>query len=178
MKQELKQNIKIAIFGVLTLLLLILTVLELLPGKQTDLTIKESVTVSSSLIDTASGTYENAVSGILFNDSASTITVDEITVTVSNGKNEKAIKIPLALQMAPHTEQEISLSQTDTVAYSTVEEVTAQIGGESYSLANVQKSAIGAAALILIACLLVFGFLLYRSILVRYYMYQEKKIKE
>ncbi|MBQ9759919.1 MAG: hypothetical protein IJW16_01065 [Clostridia bacterium] len=178
MKKELKQAIKIAVLGVLTLTLLILTVLELLPGKTTALEISETVTVSSALTDTASGKYETAFAGRLFNDSSSTVTVDAINVTVENGTGERTARIPLAVQLAPRTEYVLAYSEADTAAYHTVTKVTAEVSGEVYSLANVQASAIGAAALILIACLLICGFFLYRAILVRYYMYQEAKLLE
>lgn len=176
MKQEIKQDIKIAVCAALTLLLLVLTVLEIFPGKQTDLTIKETVTVSPSLVSTASATYENAISGVLFNDSSDTLSVDAISVTVGNGKDEKTIKIPFNREIAPRTTEEFSVSITDTVAYTSVEDVTAQIEGKYYILSNVKQGTVGAVTLILIALLVLLGFLLYRNILIRYYMYQEKQL--
>lgn len=178
MKKVLLQNVKIAIFGILTLLLLVLTVLELVPNQSTVITVKEPIAVSSVLVDTEKGIYENAISGMIFNDSEHTVTVDSVTVTVSNREQDANVQIPLSLTMIPHAQEEILFSKLDFHAFTHVDAVTAEINGDTHSLSNVQDNVIGASALILIALLLIFGFLLYRSILVRYYMYEEKKLKD
>lgn len=176
MKKELIQNIKIAVYGILTLLLLLLTVLELLPQKQTGLVMREPLTVSAQLIDTASGTYETALSGVLFNESDETVTAERLTVTVSDGTTEKKIDITLTDPLPPRTRREIRYSEINPNAFTTVTDVSAQIGTETHSVTNVEPSAIGLAAIILIALLAVIAFLLYRSILVRKYMNEEKKL--
>ena len=178
MNAKTKQAIKIAVFGLLTLFFLALTVLELLPGKTTDLKIRESVSVVSVPVNVAAGLNENAVSGVLFNDSRDAITVDRLNLTLKKGKAEKEVQIPLGVTIAPHTEYRLAYSETNMLAFSEVEDVSAEIGGERYPLANAGQNGIGAGALILTACLLVFGFLLYRSILVRYYIYQEEQLKK
>lgn len=178
MKKTCLQNAKIAVFGILTVFLLVLTVLELLPEPKSDVTVKEPITVSSVLVDTSRGVYENAISGVVFNDSENTITLNSITVAVSRRNAETEIQIPLSLTLAPRVQEEILFSYFDTVAYTQVDKVTADINGDTYALSNAKSSFIGATVLVLLGLLLIFGFLLYRSILVRYYMYEEKKLTE
>lgn len=178
MKKTWLQNVKIAVFGILTVLLLVLTVLEILPEQKVDVTLKEPIAVSAVLVDTSRDVYENAISGVIFNDSKNTITLDSITVAVSKRGSETEIEIPLSLTLAPHMQEDILFSYFDTVGYTQVDEVTAKIDGNSYSLSNAQSNLIGATVLILLGALFLFGFLLYRSILVRYYMYEEKKLTE
>ena len=176
MKKVWLQNVKIAIFGILTVCLLALTVLEILPDQKTSLTVKEPFSVSASLIDTSRGVYENAISGVVFNDSEETITLHSVTVAISRRNATQEVQIPLSLTLAPHVQEEVRFSYFDTVAYTQVDDVWANINGSAYSLSNVQSNFVGASVLVLLGATLVVGFLLYRSILVRYYMYEEKKL--
>ncbi len=178
MNAKTKQAIKIAVFGLLTLCFLALTILELLPGKTTELTVREPVTVVSAPVNVAAGMNENAVTGVLFNDSTDAITVDQLNVTLKKGKAEKEVQIPLGVTIAPHTEYRLAYSEMNVLAYSEIENLSAEIGGVQYALANAEGGSIGAGVLILLACLLVFGFLLYRSILVRVYIHQEEQLKK
>ena len=178
MKKIRLQNVKIAVFGILTVCLLVLTVLELLPDQKTSLTVKESITVSSSLVDTSRGIYENAISGVVFNDSKESITLHSMAVTISRRNATQEIQIPLSITLAPHTQEEVHFSYFDTVAYTQVDDVWATVDGSAYSLSNLQNNLVGASVLVLLGVTLGFGFLLYRSILVRYYMYEEKKLTE
>lgn len=185
MKKEIKQDIKIAICGILTLLLLVLTVFELIPEKKSGIIVKDTVTVASSPLDASMTSYENIVSGTLFNETGETIIIDALTVRVSDGETEKDVPIDLSKSPAfsscalePRTKLEFSTTEFSGYDFKEVKEVRLTVQGELYMLSNVNKSAISIVAIILIALLLVFGFLLYRTILVRYYMYKEPKKEE
>lgn len=171
------QNIKIAICGILVLLLLFLTVLELFTQEKTDLTVKESLTVSASITDTASGTYENLIKGVLFNDSEKAITVEALTVTVKNANGEKKISYDQPIVLPARAEKELTISTLDATAYTSVENITATLNGAEQALSNAPQRTVSVIALILIALILVMAYLLYRTILTRYYMHLESKLK-
>ncbi len=180
MKEKIKQDIKIAVCGILTLLCLVLTVLELIPEKKSGIVVKDTVTVYSAPTDSFSGIFENTVAGSLFNETDAPIVIDALTVRVSDGKTEKDIPVDLSQttayasqQLDPRTKLEFSVTEFSGCDFSKVEEVRITVKGELYQLSNMDQSAISIVAILLIALLLIFGFMLYRSIMVRYYMYKE-----
>ena len=175
-KQTHLQDLKVAICSILLLVLLFLTAMELLTQEKAELTVKEPITVSSAITDTASRTYENILKGRLLNESTKTITVDSVTVTVKNRDGSKEIKLDQSFLLPAHAEQEISASTLEPTAYTDVESVTARVNGTVCSLSNAPRRTVGGVALILIALLLVAGYVLYRTILTRYYMYMEAKL--
>ena len=180
MKQKIIQIVKTSTIGVLTVLLLVFTVLQLLPKPDTGLSLKEPIKVYSELTDATNGIYENAVSGILFNESDDTLKINSITVTLTNGKQDKAIKIFLtedetALELPARMQREFAKSELDTVSYTVVKSVEVDINGEAHALSNAPEKAFETVTLILIALLLLMGYLLYRSIFTTYYTFTEKK---
>lgn len=180
MKQKVIQTIKTAVIGVLTLLLLVLTVLELIPSPDVGVSLKEPVTVYSELTDATNGIYQTAVAGVILNESEDTLKINSVTVTVTNGTQDKAIKLYLsedstAFDLPVRTHREFSKSELDTAAFTEVKSVEVEIDGKAHEISNVPEKAIETVTLILIALLLLSGYLLYRSILVTYYTFTEKK---
>ena len=175
MKNEFLQMMKTVLLGLLTLLLLTVTVLELLPGGQTALTVKDTVAVAPSVLNSTNGTYQLLFSGTLINQSDESITVDAIDVKVSNGKEEQTVRIPLSITLQPREEYELSHSEESKISYSRIQSMTATVGGEQTSLSNANGSSFGTVTVLFIALTLIAGFLFYRCILVYHYMKIEKK---
>ena len=146
MKQKITQVVKTSILGVLTVLLLVLTVLQLLPSPDTGVSLKEPIAVYSELTDATNGVYENAVSGILFNESDDTLKINSITVTLTNGAQDKAIKVYLtddetALDLPARMQREFSKSELSTVSYTEVKSVEVEINGEAHEISNAPEKA-------------------------------------
>ena len=82
-KDCLLKNLQIVLWGLLALLFAILLLLECIPATgSTGITVKESVAVSSALINKTQQNYISAISGVLFNPTDDVITVERVTVTV------------------------------------------------------------------------------------------------
>ena len=180
MKQKILQTVKTAVIGVLTLLLLVLTILELIPEPDIGVTLKEPVTVYSELTDATNGIYETAVAGVILNESDDMMKIHSITVTVTNGTQDKAIKLYLsedntAFDLPARTQREFSKSELDTASFTEIKSVEVELDGKTHELSNLPEKAIDTIVWILIALLLLSAYLLYRSILVTYYTFTEKK---
>ena len=177
MKKEHLQLIKASVLGLLTLLLLVITVFEILPAGQSVLIAKDEITVSPSRISVGSNTYQLLVSGTLFNDSDETLTVDSLTVRVEEDEKSLDIRIPLSLTLGPRAEHPLSYSMESTEAFERITSVTASVDGEDVAVSETASPAFGTVTLLLLALTLVLGYFCYRSILVYHYTRLERKIK-
>ena len=92
-KDALLQNLKIVLWGVIALLLAVLTVLELFTAGATDLGVGEPIKVSSSLINVGEGRYTSAISGSIKNSGTEAVRIDAVQITVSDGKESSEIKL-------------------------------------------------------------------------------------
>lgn len=178
-KDRLLTNLQIAVFGLLSLLFLVLTVTELLPEKSYGVTVRQPVTVSSSSlspIDAEVKDYHTQIVGSLFNPTDEAITVDSVSVTVSDGKNEKTVTVG-GFPLPARTEHEITASFEGQISYARVTEVLLMSGGETDVLPNQTASSfrIGGVVIFYLALLGIAVFLTVRAAKVRYYLYQETK---
>ena len=176
MKKELLQIVKASVLGLLTLILLVITVFEILPPAQTSLAAKDTVTVSSALISSTSGKYQLLVSGTLFNDSDDTVKLDSVKVTAFDRNQTFDICIPLDVVLGPRAEYALSYSVEHSKAYEQVKSVSATVDGIEKQIANADQSVFSAITLLLIALTLIAGYFCYRSILVCYYAKEEKSL--
>ena len=175
MKKELLQIIKTSLLGILTLVLLVLTVLEILPSGQTDLIVKEPITVSPAPVSSGTDRYQLLIMGTLFNDSDEEIAIERLTVTVSGASGKLDVTVP-ARTLPPRTGYELSYSEISEKSYSSVQAVTATVKGEAITVSNEAGTLLGTVSLLLMALTIVAGFLCYRSALVYSYMQAEKKL--
>ena len=178
MKKELLQLIRVIVLGILALLLLTVTVLEILPDRQTALTVRDTVTVSPSRLSSSDDKYQLLVSGTLFNSTNERVTVDSVDVRVTNGQDDYTVHIPISTVLSPREKYEISHTAESTVSYSRVKSVTANTSTEALNLTNSTSASFGTTEVLLLALTAVLGYFLYRSILVYYYMQLEKKQKQ
>lgn len=177
MKKEALQLIKASALGLLTLLLLVITIFEMLPAKQSELIAKDAITVSPSLINSSSNTYQLLVSGTLFNDSDKAITVDSLKIKVKKGSQSHDLDIPLSVTLGPRAEYPLSHSAEGTQAFEQVVSVSASVGGASIAISEPKTPIFGTVTLLLLALTLVLGYFCYRSILVYRYTRLEREIK-
>lgn len=178
-KDRLLTNLQIAIFGLLSLLLLVLTVMELLPEKSHGVTVRQSITVSSSSlspIEAEVKDYHSQIGGSLFNPTDKAITVDSVSVTVSDGKNEKTVTVE-GFTLPARTEHEIIASFEGQIFYDRVTEVALVSVGETDVLPNQTATSfrIGGVVIFYLVLLAITAFLTVRAAKVRYYLYQETK---
>ena len=178
MKKELLQLARVIVLGILALLLLTITVLEILPDRQTVLTVKDTVKVSSSSLSSSNDKYQLLVSGTLFNRTNERVTVDSIDVRVTNGQDDYTVHVPISTVLGPRGKYEISHAVESSISYSRVKSVTATTSTETLNLTNSTSASFGTTEVLLLALTAVFGYFLYRAILVYYYMQLEKKQKQ
>ena len=178
-KDRLLTNLQIAVFGLLSLLLLVLTVMEFLPEKSHGVTVRQSITVSSSSlspIEAEIKDYHSQIGGSLFNPTDQTIAVDSVSVTVSDGKNEKTVTVE-GFTLPARTEREITASFEGQICFDRVIETSVSCGGTSDVLPNQTASSfrIGGIVIFYLVLLAVAVLLTVRATKVRYYLYQEEK---
>ena len=176
-KECLLQDLQIVLWGVLALVLIVLTVLELLPASVSDLTVEEPFSVSSSLIDVSNQTYVSAVTGTVANTGGEQITVDSVRITVSNGRVSKDIEIE-GFVLPPRTEQELSEGWTGNIDFDRITRILVTVDGQDDVIANVSSSiAVSGIAIFYLIVLIPIAILLVRACKVRYYIYQDMKMR-
>lgn len=178
-KDCLLVTLQLAVFGILALLLLVLTVTELIPDSSQGLEVRQPIKVSSSSLSPIGAEikdYHSQVAGSLFNPTDETVTVDSVNVTVSDGKNEKVVTVE-GFTLPARTEREITASFEGQISFDRVTEVSVVRGAETDLLPNQTASAFDVSGIVIFyAVLLVIAVLLtVRAAKVRYYLYQETK---
>lgn len=180
-KDCLLTNLQIVVFGLLSLLLVVLTVLELLPDPGTGIEVRQLITVSSSSlspVEAEEKDYHSQISGMLFNPNDDAITVDSMAVTVSDGKTEQTVTLA-GFTLPARSTREIMTSLEGKVGFDRVTEVTLVRGDKTDVLPNqtVTSSGVSGIAVIYLLLLAATVFLTVRAAKVRYYLYQEGKMQ-
>ena len=88
------QNGKIALFGVLTLLLAFLLLIELFSGTSGQIAVKEQIDISAASLseaDEETKEYLCQLRGALINTSDEGVLIDEVTVAVTDGETRKGL---------------------------------------------------------------------------------------
>ena len=177
MKERLLQDVKIAIFGILAVVLIVLTVLELMPQGGLGLEIKEAVRVSSASLspfDAEVRDYQTSVTGMLSNPTDATVKVESIRVRIAFGDNTREVAIG-GFEMPARTTREFSQTFEGQTPYDRVSEVGVTVGGVEELLLNSteSRSTVSGVAVFYVALLALFLYLLVRAVKGRYYLYQE-----
>ena len=184
-KTTILQNVWVILWSLVTLTLVVLLVLEAFTAFKTDtLTVKESITVTSSSlspIGSEEKEYSSQITGVIFNTSSRAIRVEKMRITVSAGGAERMVEIGPFLIPA-RSSYSVEASFVSGYAYYAVDRVSAEYDGETETLSNLvtggalEKSG---AALMLYAVLLVPSvWLLVGASKKRYYLFQEAKMQE
>lgn len=175
MKRHVKQNLLILLFSVLTLGFLVLTVLELLPGNDRDFTFTEPVSVASAPINAAKDRYSSVLTGILNNKTDSPVTVEEMTVRVTDGKTAQEITLG-GFTVPARAEYELLKQWEGDTDADRVLSVSVRTGDGERSLENrTDVISFGTGTLVLLLLTLLSGAFLYHAALVRRYLWEEDK---
>lgn len=130
--------VRIGIFAVLVVLFALLCVLELIPQKQSGLTVKEVFQVSSgslSPFDAPTKEYTCHLRGRIDNPTDRDVRVEMLRVTVEGEGKEKTVELAGFLLPA-RSSREINESFADAVNYDTVKAVSVTVEGKAETLAN------------------------------------------
>ncbi len=177
MKKIWFQNGKIVLLAVLTLVLAVLTVIEFLPTN-TDVEIQEEIKVSSSPIDSTRQIYSSYVAGELFNPTDEEILLDTVDVTVGNGETEKTLTFS-DIRISARSGYTLFASWEGTEAFDRVLLAEATSGGKTETLSNpVRMWNVSGIAILCAILALCAGACLFHAARIRYYMEQEKKIRQ
>ena len=178
-KELILQDLQILLWGLLTLVLAVLMILEMIPTISVGaLEIGEPIKVSSSLISVSEKNYVSAISGSIFNSSDDPVRIEGVTVVVGDGKTEKTIEMDGFL-LPPRTEEELSAGWTGDIQFDRILSVTATVNGEACALSNADATGgTGGVAIFYLVLLLPVVWMLVRASKIRYYLYQETKLAE
>ncbi len=177
-KDCLTQNLKILLWGLLTLLLVVLTILEMIPTDATALRVEEVFRVSSSMISVSEKTYVSAVSGTLANPGDEAVRIDSVIVTVGNGEVTKDIVMD-GFVLMPRSSEELTSGWTGNIQYDRITRLCVVVDGEKDVLTNIGSSLpVNGIAIFYLILLFPAALLLVRSCKIRYYIYQEMQMQD
>ena len=172
-KETVAQTVKIVIFSILFLLLSVFSILALTP-ERSNVQVRETFTVSSSLVSKESGTYLLEVTGTLRNKTGSPIVVDRVTVRVSGIDGQFSTAEPIFL--APRADAEVLIRAESDRSSSAVTGVWLTSGDDEIMLRNPAVTDLFGYAFLPILLALLFLLLLIHAVIVRVYMAQEAKL--
>ncbi len=169
------QDLQIALWGALAVVLILLAILELIPSGGSGLTMKEAFAVSSSQISAGAGSdYVTELGGVLFNPTDETLEIESLKVTVSSGAGSREIDFG-ALTIPPRTAWSLSETWQEGRAYERIYAITATLDGTPEPLENSVRAGSFGASLIFVILLIPVAFLLLRAIKVRRYLAEEMR---
>lgn len=164
-------NLAILAVALLIVGSLVLALVEAIPGKSCPVEVRESVSVSSSLLNASSGSCQAELSGLLWNPSDSDVGLT-LSVTVS-GKGLADTVVFENVSMPARTGYEIRRVWEVPSAKTVVDSVVVSIDGADYRLTNSPDSAFNGAVLLFLILAALLGLLLAFLIKQRYYRWQE-----
>ncbi len=176
MKRKVIQDILIGVFAALAMLMLVLTVMDLSPKQREGLVIREAFSVSSSPLQADGSAYESILQGVLANRDGEAVTVARMAVTVSDGEKNYVWETG-AFEIEKRSNYPIQFKMKGDTDYKVVSEIVLYDGnGERLAL---QEDTGTATALGLICAI---GFFVFAALTVwagkvRYYLWQEDKMK-
>jgi hypothetical protein len=177
MKNHLLQNVKILVLGILTLACLIVAVISAIPEKETDLIMQEPFLVSSSQILANSNEYSTQLTGVIKNTTGKPITLQEILVTVSDGKTQSVVSLD-GVSLPPRTTWSYLEQWESGANFNRVLSIRAIVDGEEISVPTTLPSmSIDGVTVIFLLLGAILAFFLTHACKIRYYMMQEDQFK-
>ncbi len=174
--ERILQDVKIALWGALTLILALVTVMEAFFAGSDAIGVEEPLSVSSALISKGGTKYTSSVTGILVNNGEAPITVDRLSITVKGGKREEVVTLDTPMLILPRNTERIYYTWESHTAYDSVRGVEVTVGGKTQSLYNLPEQGSSFPVVISLALAALSGWLLSRAIRVRLYMHEESKL--
>lgn len=176
LKDRLIQSVQIVIFGLLTLALTVLTVLELIPAKTKGLQVKECFEVASFAVDSTGVRFISSLHGSFQNDSGETLAVEDVTVLLSDGKIRREVSLD-DFTLPARREQTFELNFEGDLAVNTVVRIEASVNGERTVLENQGATGgVGGVPILYLVLLIPSVLLCVRAVRVRYYLWQESQL--
>ena len=170
------KDLQILLWGILAILFALLLVLESVSFEKEDgITVKESIAVSSALINKNQQNYTSAISGILYNPTDDVIRVESVSITVKGGDALREVELGGFL-LPPRTQKELYTTWEGFDNFTRVTRVAIRVDGENVVLANVAPSNAGGGFVIPLLLLAIAVFLLIRAVKGRYYLWQESQM--
>jgi len=176
MLKHIGQNLLILLSALLTLAFGVLTAIELIPANPFGVTVKEPLNVSSSPLTADASLFVSVLTGKLVNPTDVSVIMDEVQVTVSDGKTEKTVSAG-SYTLPPRTSCEIRLDWQDTAAFDHVRQIKVTVNGVADILPNaVSGIGINGTAILCAGLFVLSAFFLLYFAKIRYYMYQEDSV--
>ena len=176
LKDRLTQSVQIAIFGLLALILIVLTVLELIPAQTKGLQVEDRLEVASFAVDSTGLRFVSSLHGNFKNNSNETLVVEDVRVLLSNGKIRREIALD-SFTLPARCEQDVELNFECDVDVNTVVRIEAKVNGEAMVLENRDAAQTFSGIAVFYLVLLIPSVLLcIRAAKVRYYLYQESRL--
>lgn len=165
------------VYGLVTLALLVLGILELLPQKLPDLQVYERFTVTSAPIVADGSLYSTELRGTVRNTTEGRLDVEKLVAVVSDGETRKNVTVD-AFSLSRLSGEEIVFSFHDAYDFHTVYELRATVNGEEVVLENrsVNDFPISTAAIFCFVLLIPAALLLVRAVKGCYYLWQEHRV--
>ncbi|MBQ8310747.1 MAG: hypothetical protein IJX80_07025 [Clostridia bacterium] len=135
MKQHIIYRILTVLFGLCAVTLAVLTVISLIPSSDTGLTVKETLSVSSSPKDSSEMQYISQIQGVLINEGDEEIVVDALKIKVSDGRIEREMLLE-GFSLPARVSYNILYEWQDTHDYEQINAVTAVMNDTDAVLAN------------------------------------------
>ena len=176
LKDRLIQSVQIVAFGLLTLFLTVLVVLELIPAQTKGLQVEDRIEVASFAVDSTGLRFISSLHGSFKNNSNETLAVEDIQVLLSNGKLRQEITLE-SFTLPARCEEELELNFESNIDVNTVVRIEAKVNGVNTVLENVgAKQAISGVFVFYLVLLIPSALLCIRAAKVRYYLHQESRL--
>ncbi|MBQ9131117.1 MAG: hypothetical protein IJX62_01420 [Clostridia bacterium] len=167
------QNLIIVFLGCLTLFFLVATIFSMLPTQSFGLQVTEKITASSARIRANEEYYSTELSGNIKNTSDDTVTVDAVSVLVSNGEQQQKIELE-GFTLPPRTVYPLWEQMESDYGFDRVISVRATVNGEEVELKNaVNSGPVSGMTLLLLLLCAASALLTAHACKIRYYMKQE-----
>ena len=167
---------QIVAFGLLSLVLAFLLMLELFSAPDAALELKTPITTSSSSLTAYNSTnkrYRTQVAGELINRSDDTLRMDRIEAVISDGTREKTVVLAEQVEILPRVSRELFLEWEDEWEYDRVIAVRSVTGERVEELHNAAPAPAVGGILLYGVLLAVCVLLLIHGVKQRYYLWQE-----
>ncbi len=136
MNKKIRYPVLTVLFGLMGVLFAVLMLLTIfVPNRASNVTVKEPITVSASLLDQESQMYIAQIRGSLLNEGDIPLTVDALKITVSDGQTEQEISLE-GFVLESRLAQDILYDVRTQTVFDRVQSVTIVCNGEASSLLN------------------------------------------
>ena len=179
-RDAILQTLQICLWGLLTLVLAVLLVLEVaseLGGEE--ITVQETVTVSSSRLTPYDSLYSSHITGRIVNRSGKGVTVETMRLVVRAADGAERTVVVDRFVIPARSTYIVDQRFDGGSLFDTVVRVELTVDGETLTLVNVaenERTLFGGAPLLYAALLVPAVWMLVRASKKRYYIFQESKM--